>query len=105
MNIKNTFSCACSGGAGIAAGHIGCLVAPFTAAVLPVMAGPVTSTLLTLAGLGAWWGLSGRFSSVTQRGFVFAGALAGLVTMNVVHGTAKHEAAFLEGPICRTPLP
>ncbi len=93
--MRETFRrCACSGAAGVATGHAGCLLAPVLAvAGAGGAAGSLfLGTSLTALGLAVWYALHGRGAPPRERRMVAASALAGAIVMTAFHMAADHRA-------------
>lgn len=99
LTIKNYVNCACSGGAGLLVGHLGCIATPLMFAALGVTGVAVSSPLIaigvgaaiTAGGLGAWYKLRGRFAKAAEKKIVVASAIAGLALMSVFNLTSGHH--------------
>lgn len=97
--FTSTAQCACSGGAGLLAGHLGCVITPVALAAIgvtgvvaaspPVMIG--AGAAITAASLGLWYGLRGRFAAARERRIVGASAAAGFALMSVFNMAADHN--------------
>jgi hypothetical protein len=97
--LKNTAQCACSGGAGLLAGHMGCIITPLALAAMGVTGVAATSPFvmiaagaaITAASLGLWYGLRGRFAAALERRIVVVSAVAGFALMSAFNMTAAHK--------------
>lgn len=97
--LKNTAKCACSGGAGLLAGHMGCVITPIALAAMGVTGVVATSPVvmvgagaaITAASLGIWYRLRGRFAAALERRIVVGSAVAGFAVMSAFNMVAGHD--------------
>ena len=103
--LKNTAQCACSGGAGLLAGHMGCVITPLALAAMGVTGVLATSPLvmvgagaaITAASLGLWYGLRGRFAAALERRIVVGSAIAGFALMSAFNLASGHDHSHHHG--------
>lgn len=104
--LKNTAKCACSGGAGLLAGHMGCVITPLALAAMGVTGVVATSPLvmvgagaaITAASLGLWYGLRGRFAAALERRIVVGSAVAGFALMSAFNMAGGHDHSQHQSP-------
>lgn len=104
-SLKNTAKCACSGGAGLLAGHMGCVITPLALAAMGVTGALATSPLvmvgagaaITAASLGLWYGLRGRFAAALERRIVVGSAIAGFALMSAFNLASGHDHSQHQG--------
>lgn len=100
--FKTCASCMGGAGGGALTGHIGCVVALASSgagnAALSTGASLGLSGVFTAAGLGAWYGLRGRFAGMAERGVVLTGALGGMALMVGVHMSGGHHTGHTQHP-------